>query len=337
MDPHPARDRSTSRFRVRHLHHQERPRNFLPPSVPTQAKSKLVSSADLGRGTRAEREGQVLQSRTNHTGCNLMTDRVLLQIDNHIARVTLNRPRRHNALDLPMFDALIETGRTLATRRDVRAVVLHGNGPSFCSGLDYATVMADGDKAIDWLLTVDDDGAANRAQAAPLVWRDLPMPVIAAVHGAVFGGGLQLAAAADIRIAAPDARLSIMETKYGLIPDMGITTAYANQVALDIIKELTFTGRIVEATEAQALGLVTRVAEDPLGAAHTLATAIATRSPDAVRAAKALFDQAWAGNQNSGLRLEAALQRRMFASRNQTEAVAAALERRDPEFHDPES
>lgn len=266
-----------------------------------------------------------------------MTDRVNINVDGHVGRVTLNRPQRHNALDLAMFEALIDAGEDLARRRDVRAVVLHGDGPSFCSGLDYAAVMAEGEAATAWLMgTAENQGATNRAQAATLVWRNLPVPVVAALHGAVFGGGLQLAAAADIRIAAADAHLSIMESKYGLVPDMGITTAYANQVPLDTLKELTFTGRIVDGIQAHTLGLVSRVADDPLAAADELAGEIAARSPDAVRAAKSLFDNAWARGRDDGLRLEASLQRRMFACANQSEAVAAAQEKREPEFGEPE-
>ncbi len=267
-----------------------------------------------------------------------MTDRVRISVENHVAQVTLARPERHNALDLAMFKAIIDAGESLAERRDVRAVVLHGDGPSFCSGLDYPTIMASEEQAMAWLLgTSEGHGAANHAQTAALVWRDLPVPVIASLHGAVFGGGLQIAAGADIRIAVAVARLSIMEAKNGLVPDMGITTAYANQVALDTLKELAFTGRVISGEEAHTLGLVGRVAADPLAAARELAADIAARSPDAIRATKALFDNAWAQGRDKALQHEAALQRKMFTTRNQAEAVTAAQEKRAPVFGEPES
>lgn len=260
-----------------------------------------------------------------------MSQRVLTRIDNGIAEVSLNRPDKHNALDLDMLTAIRDAGAALAPRRDVRAVVLRGEGPSFCSGLDFPSFAAAGKAAMDAVFG-GGDGVANNAQMTSLVWRGLPMPVVCALHGATFGGGLQIALGADIRVAAPDARLSIMETKWGLIPDMGITLALANQIGIDHAKELTFTGRIVSGTDAAALGLVTRTADDPLDAARALATEIAGRSPDAVRAAKRLFEQAWSPDRQAALELEAALQKKMFAAPNQAEAVAAAMEKREPRF-----
>ena len=160
----------------------------------------------------------------------------------------------------------------------MRAVVLHGEGKSFCSGLDVASFMG-GRGGTNVLLTRDGDHLANFAQRVTYDWSLVPAPVIAAVHGNCFGGGLQIALGADIRIAAPDAKLSIMEIKWGLVPDMGITQTLPRLVAIDIAKELTFTGRVVSGTEAVRLGLCTRTADDPLAAALALADEIAARSP----------------------------------------------------------
>lgn len=263
-----------------------------------------------------------------------MSERVITTVENGIAEVRLNRPDKHNALDLPMFEGIVEAGQALAERKDVRAVVLHGDGPSFCSGLDYPSFMQGG---IDMHEAVfgGGDGEANNAQMTAMVWRKLPVPVVCAIHGNTFGGGLQIAAGADIRIAAADAKLSIMEVKWGLIPDMGITVSLAHQIGMDTAKELTMTGRIVSGEEADQLGLVTRTAADPLAAARELAAEIATKSPDAVRAAKQLYETNWGVERKASLELEASLQKKMFTVPNQMEAVAAAMQKREPNFADP--
>src|SRR5437764_7462301 len=214
--------------------------------------------------------------------------RVTIAVEDHVAVVTLNRPDKHNALDGPMFEGIVEAAGELAQMRNVRAVVLHGAGPSFCSGLDVSAFAS-----IDDILAREEGRRSNLAQRACTDWIDVPAPVIAAIHGTCFGGGLQIALGADIRVAAPDARLSVMESKWGLVPDMGITSTLPRLVRIDVAKELTYTGRVVSGSEAAALGLVTRVAEDPLAAAVELAREIAGRSPDAVRAAKRLYDTSW--------------------------------------------
>lgn len=263
-----------------------------------------------------------------------MTDRVITSVENGVAEVKLNRPDKHNALDIGLFEGIVAAGNDLCERADVRVVVLHGAGPSFCSGLDYPAFMAAGADIGDKLFGGDDNGA-NNAQMTALIWRKVPAPVICAIHGNALGGGLQIAAGADIRIAAPDARLSVMEVKWGLIPDMGITVSLAHQIGIDMAKELTFTGRILTGSEAAAIGLVTRTADDPLAAARELAGQIAAKSPDAVRAAKQLFDTTWGIDRRAALALEAELQKKMFTTANQGEAVAAALEKREPQFGDP--
>ena len=175
----------------------------------------------------------------------------------------------------------------------------------------------------------------NWFQRAAYDWLRLPVPVIAALHGNCFGGGLQIALGADIRIAAPDARLSVMEVKWGLVPDMAITRTLPRLVGIDVAKELTYTGRIVSRREAAALGLVTRTADDPLAAARELAAEIAARSPDAVRAAKRLYDETWTAPAAETLALEAELQLGLIGSPNQLAAVTAGFTKEPAEFVDP--
>lgn len=262
-------------------------------------------------------------------------ERVRIDLEGPIAVVTLSRPEKHNALDPSMFEGIAAATKRLAGESSVRAVVLHGEGPSFCSGLDFVSVMA---AAGGLEGQVEDLGGAapNYFQRAAYDWIALPVPVIAALHGACFGGGLQIALAADIRFATPDARLSVMEIKYGLIPDMSITRTLPRLVGADVAKELTYTGRVLSGEEAAALGLVTHVCPDPLAAARELAAEIAARSPDAVRAAKRLFDKAWTEpSAHRALALEAELQAGLIGQPNQVEAVSATLGKRDPSFADP--
>ncbi|MCG8589215.1 MAG: crotonase/enoyl-CoA hydratase family protein [Proteobacteria bacterium] len=249
-----------------------------------------------------------------------------------VADVRLNRPDKLNALDGAMFEALVETGRELARDRSLRAVVLSGEGRAFCAGLDFQSVMADG---VD-LLQRDDESPANRAQRAPFVWNELPVPVLAAVHGVAYGGGLQIALAADIRFVHPEARLSVMEIKWGLVPDMSGTQTLRHLVRLDVAKELTFTGRVVSGVEAAELGLATHVSDTPREAALEQARVIASKSPDAVRAGKRLLDAAVYADLETGLREEESRQRALLGKPNQTEAVKANFEKRDPRFTDPE-
>jgi enoyl-CoA hydratase/carnithine racemase len=265
-----------------------------------------------------------------------MTDaqQVRIEIADHVAVVTLSRPDKHNALDVAMFDQIIGAAERLRSEPGVRAVVLHGDGPSFCSGLDVASILqAGGDPAA---LTDRVRGEVpNWFQRSAYDWATLPMPVIAAVHGNCFGGGLQIALGGDIRIAAPDARLSVMEVKWGLIPDMAITRALPRLVGIDVAKELTFTGRVFDGAEAERLGVVTRTSETPLQAARELAETIAARSPDAVRGAKRLLDESWTGAAKDTLTLEAELQLGLIGSPNQLAAVAAGFTNQPAEFVDP--
>ena len=261
-------------------------------------------------------------------------ERVSLEIDGHVAVVTLTRPEKHNALDLPMIDAILTTAARLRGEPSVRAVVLHGAGKSFCSGLDFPSVIAAG--GLEAFTGILDEPSPNYFQRAGHDWIDLPMPVIAAIQGNCLGGGLQIALGADIRIASADARLSVMEARWGLIPDMSITRTLPRLVGIDVAKELTFTARTVSGAEADRLGLVTRLADDPLAAAMELAAEIAGRSPDAVRRAKRLFNEAWAGSVDQTLGLEARLQGELIGTPNQLAALTAAMAKQTPQFTDPE-
>jgi enoyl-CoA hydratase/carnithine racemase len=261
------------------------------------------------------------------------SDRVTIEVADHIAVVTLTRPDRHNALDLPMLDAIIAAAERLRGESGVRAVVLHGAGQSFCSGLDFPAVAAAG--GLEAFTGILDEPPPNYFQRVAHGWIELPVPVVAAIHGNCLGGGLQIALAADIRIATADSRLSVMESRWGLIPDMSITRTLPRLVGIDIAKELTYTARTINGEEAFARGLVTRLADDPLAAALELAREIAARSPDAVRRAKRLFDEGWTGTSARTLALEAELQGQLIGSPNQLAAMTASFTKQEPEFTDP--
>ncbi|MFP8879820.1 MAG: crotonase/enoyl-CoA hydratase family protein [Myxococcota bacterium] len=277
-----------------------------------------------------------------------MSDRVSISIDaSGVADVRLNWPDKMNACDSAMFSALDAVGREVASNPSVRAVVLSGEGRAFCAGLDVqsfgkmsepressrASTAAENSE----LLAESARSAANFAQRAAWVWTEVPVPVIAAVHGVAFGAGIQIALAADIRFIAPDARMSVMEVKWGLIPDVTGTQTLRRLVRLDIAKELTFSGRIVPGTEAVELGLATHLSDTPREAALELAREIAARSPDAIRAGKHLLNESVQVSVDEGLRLESSIQATLIGTPNQTEAVRANLEKRTPAFSDPKA
>lgn len=262
-----------------------------------------------------------------------MFDRVRIDVSGGVADVRLDRPDKHNALDAAMFLGIVEAAENLAREPGVRAVVLSGEGASFCSGLDFPSFMSGGSE-VDLLGGRTETTIANLAQQAAHVWYALERPVIAAISGHCYGGGIQIAAACDLRIAAPDALLSVMEVRWGLVPDMTGTQLLPRLVRPDVLKELTWTGRKVTGTEAAALGLVTRVDDDPRAAALELAAEIASKNPDAVRGAKALIDAAWDLDLPAGLALEEDIQRAILGSPNQLEAVRANFEKRAPDFKD---
>jgi enoyl-CoA hydratase/carnithine racemase len=261
-------------------------------------------------------------------------ERVKVEVADHVATVTLTRPDKHNALDRAMFEGIIGAAEQVAAEPGVRAVVLHGEGPSFCSGLDIISMLGEGE-GMDGLVNRIRGEVPNFFQRASHDWITVPVPVICAIHGNCYGGGLQIALGADIRIATPDAKLSVMEVKWGLIPDMSITRSLPRLVRIDVAKELTYTGRLFSGAEALELGVVTRVADDPLAAAQELAAEIASKSPDAVRGAKKLFDESWTGTTSETLSLEAATQLKLIGSPNQLEAVRAGMVKEPANFTDP--
>jgi enoyl-CoA hydratase/carnithine racemase len=269
-----------------------------------------------------------------------LSDRVSIDIQNGVADVRLNRPDKMNALDGAMFQAIFEAGHALNEDPDVRAVVLSGAGRCFCAGLDvgnFAAIANGGGGGADAssarsLFDKPEGAIANYAQLPGWVWQTLNVPVIAAVHGVAYGGGLQIALGADIRIIAPDARMSVMEIKWGLVPDMAGTQLLRNLTRLDVAKELTFTGRVVSGVEAVELGLATRVSDQPLEDARAIAEQIARKSPSAVRAGKRLLNDAVVGEYADGLSLEAQLQKALIGKPEQIETVKAQVEGRAPSY-----
>jgi len=243
-----------------------------------------------------------------------MSDRIDLTMEQQVARVCLNRPDKRNALDLEMFRAIASAQKSLAGRRELRAVVLSGAGIDFCSGLDIKSAMHDRRGMVSllwkWL-----PWRANLAQRAGLGWRELRVPVIAALHGRCWGGGLQIALGADFRIAAPDASLSIMESRWGLIPDMGGTLALRELLGRDQAMKLAMTAEEISGERALELGLVTALSDDPLAAARAFAAQLAERPPAAVQGVKRLYRKSWVGSAGAALARESAYQARILARR----------------------
>jgi enoyl-CoA hydratase/carnithine racemase len=258
-------------------------------------------------------------------------ERVSVTVEAGIASVRLNRPGKLNAIDHAMFTALSEASAAVAARADARVVVLSGSGRGFCAGLDIASLAGGG---MPGSIEERTHGIANLWQHAVWGWRELPVPVIAAVHGVAFGGGLQIALAADIRIVAPDARLAVMEARWGLVPDMAGIALLRGVVREDVARELTYTARQVSGTEAAALGLATRTADDPYAAAMALAAQVAAASPRAVRGAKRLFGLAQDAAAAEILLAESREQQALLAGPDLAETIAAQAEGRAPRFAD---
>jgi len=266
-----------------------------------------------------------------------MSERVSVDIENNVAIVKLNRAEKHNAVDMAMFEALVEAGDALKVEPSVRSVVLHGAGRNFCAGIDVSVFAAAGIGAVGaGLMEPRERSPANIFQSAAWVWQEVPVPVIAALKGTVFGAGLQIALGADVRYASPDVQMSIMEIKWGLIPDMAISSTARHILPGDKFRELAFTGRIVSGSDAEDTGLVTSLSDDPLAAAESLAREIAGRSPDAIRAIKRLLNDSWNADAPASLRREAELQLAVMGGTNQAEAVVANMQKRVPDFRDPE-
>src|ERR1700746_121604 len=269
-----------------------------------------------------------------------MEQRVSISITDGVADVRLVRGDKMNALDAAMFDALVGATDRLSKERGLRAVVLSGEGRAFCAGLDMGRFAAMKDSGGNGIpdgesrdLTKRTHGLANFAQQAVAGWRHRPGPGIAAIQGVAFGGGFQRALGADMRYLAPDARMSIMEIKWGLIPDMAGTPILASLVRDDILRELTFTGRIFSAQEALSYGLATRICDDPRAAALEVAREISAKSPDAIRAAKRLLNNL-SVDPGPALLAESVEQMKLMGAPNQLEAVRANIEKRPPRFAD---
>ncbi len=275
-----------------------------------------------------------------------MTERIeTIRHPDGVVELQLDRADKMNALDPAMFDALIAAGESLRADATVRAVVIAGRGKAFCAGLDMASFQRMEQGAAGEVLGQSAGGAglvarthglANAAQQVAMVWREVPVPVIAAVHGVAFGGGLQVALGADIRIVAPDTRLSVMEIKWGLVPDMGGMVLMRELARSDVVRELTYTGRVFSGEEALQLGFATRLSADPLAEALAMAHEIAGKSPDAIRAGKRLLNASLAHSAAELLIAESVEQQALIGSPNQVEAVRANIERRAPRFTAPD-
>lgn len=250
-----------------------------------------------------------------------MTERVTLSVDNQVATVTLNRPEKYNGLDMPMFEQLTAAAKRLRKDKSVRAIILRGEGKAFCSGLDVKTVSSN---PINFARLLFKPGRriSNLAQDVGYLWREVPAPVIAVTHGFCFGGGLQIALGADFRFSTADCEFSIMESKWGLIPDMSLTVTLRELTRIDVAKELTMTGRRFNGAEAKELGLVSRVCADPLEEALAFAEVLKTRSPDAVAASKLLFNRSWNATDKVALDWETRLQKKVIGRYNQRAAIS---------------
>ena len=255
--------------------------------------------------------------------------------NNSIAEIRLTRPAQSNALSFAMMGELIAAAESLIDKPELRAVILSGEGKNFCAGLDLSEFTAMKD-AMAWvektLFTVLDEQGANLFQRCSTVWADVPVPVIAALHGATLGGGLQIVLGADIRLATEDSKLSVREMVWGLIPDMGITRTLTPLMPMDKAADLMLTARMVKADEAASLGLVTRLCEDSDAEAMAMAQTLAAMSPDAIRACKTLYRKAWQKPDAELLKLEARLQHALIGSPNQMEAVMAGMQKRPAVF-----
>jgi enoyl-CoA hydratase/carnithine racemase len=277
-----------------------------------------------------------------------MKDRVSIDMTDGVADVRLIRADKMNALDAAMFEGLIEAGDRLAKLNGLRAVVLSGEGKAFCAGLDMASFAAmnkgddnqgDDNRADGAVpgardLAARTHGIANRPQQCAWLWRELPVPVIAAVHGVALGGGFQIALGADIRYATADTRFSVMEIKWGLVPDLAGTQLMRHLAREDIVRELTYTGRVFSGEEARQYGFVTRIVADPRAAAFETAREIAGKSPDAIRAAKRLLNLAVATDARTGLIAESVEQQKLIGAPNQVEAVMSNLQKRAANYKD---
>jgi len=261
-----------------------------------------------------------------------VTDRVLLDVRDEVAYVTLNRPDKYNGLDMAMFRALVDTAATIAADDSVRVVILTGAGKAFCAGLDFAAVGKQSPATMARAFAKLPGQTTNLFQRARWAWRELPVPVIAVTQGHCFGGGMQLALAADFRFATPDCQFSVMEAKWGLIPDMTGSVTLRELVPMDVAKRLTMTAEVFDAPRALEYGLVTGFSDHPLKDAEALAAELIARSPDAVAATKRLLQTTWSKSPRQAFWTESWLQLRLMRGANHKIARAAGMAKQAPEF-----
>ncbi len=269
-------------------------------------------------------------------------DRIAITIDDAgVADVRLNRPDKMNALDPDMFQALVQAADMLAADPSVRCVVLSGEGRAFCAGLDFSSFQGMADRPAKAEGESNPAGGAldgritHHGQQAVYGWTEMPVPVIGAIHGHALGGGIQLALGTDIRFVHPETKMSVLEVRWGLVPDMTGTQALINIVGLDVAKELTWTGRMVLGPEAVELGLGTHLSDDPLADALAMAAEIAQKSPDAIRAGKRLLSAAPKVSVAEGFEAERLEIGALIGSDNQKESVKAFFEKRPAQFTNP--
>ena len=264
-----------------------------------------------------------------------MNDRVRVEIKDHVAHVQLCRPEKMNALTGATISALIAAGEQVKQDRTVRAVVLSGEGKAFCAGIDLSLLAGGSDHNVDDMgIRTRDHGIANAVQQAVLQWRQLPVPVIAAVHGVALGGGFQLMLGADIRVIHPTTKLGLIEVKWGMVPDMTGIYLMRELVRPDVLADIVYSARTFSGTEAKEMGIATRISNDPLATAFEIANEIATKSPDAVRAAKRLLTMADQAQIEQILVQESTEQLALLGSPNQTKAVRAGMEKHAANFTD---
>jgi enoyl-CoA hydratase/carnithine racemase len=284
---------------------------------------------------RAAESGNLRQPRRNLSrgildaqsrGANVSQDRVSLEVNRGIADVRLNRPEKLNALDTKMFRAIVDVGESLKAQPELRAVVLSGEGDSFCSGADFAGMD------MDELMEVPEGRITHLAQQAAWVWQEIEVPVIGAIRGHALGGGLQIALGPDLRIVHPEAKLSLLEIRWGAMPDMAASVTLEGLVGAEVMKELYFTGRILSGVEAVELGLALRTSEDPHSAAMELAAEIASKNPDAIRRMKSLLIGVAQRTPAQNFKLEREHIGQLIGSPNQQEAAKAFYQKRPPNF-----
>ena len=251
---------------------------------------------------------------------------VTTTITGGIAHVELNRPDKLNGLTLDTLRELIAAAHLARRNKAVRVVVISGAGRSFSAGLDFASVER---PDMLWSFVPRPWRGTNIFQEGCWAWRRVPVPVIVAVHGHCFGGGLQIALAGDYRFTTPDAQWSVMEAKWGLVPDMSGVQSLKELVGIDVAKKLAMTAEIFSGEEAVRLGLASEVSDDPLAAAMALANELVGRSPDQLAAIKRLFNRSWNASARTTFRRERAEQALLLVAKNTAKARQVAMKKAD--------